>query len=110
MPLLTLSRARLAFGHHALLDGAELVLEPRERVGLIGRNGSGKSSLLKVLSGQAQLDDGERGAAPQATIAHVPQETELDGNERMFDAFAVLLGAAARLPCAYQHAPATVAG
>ena len=109
MPLLTLSRARLAFGHHALLDGAELVLEPRERVGLIGRNGSGKSSLLKVLSGQAQLDDGERWAAPQATIAHVPQEPELDGNETIFDAVAVGLGAAGRLLSDYHHALALLA-
>ncbi len=66
MPLLTLRNARLAFGHHRLLDGAEFQLDPRERVGLIGRNGTGKSSLLKVIAGLADLDDGELWLAPGA--------------------------------------------
>ena len=56
MPLVTLTHARLAFGHHPLLDDAEFQLDARERVGLIGRNGSGKSSLLRVIAGQAEID------------------------------------------------------
>ena len=57
MPLLTLRNAELAYGLHPLLDRASFVIEERERVGLIGRNGTGKSSLLKVITGLAPLDD-----------------------------------------------------
>ncbi len=78
MPVVSLSRARLAYGHQPLLDGADFQLDARERVGLIGRNGSGKSSLLKVLAGQAHLDDGELWVAPQARVACVAQEPDLD--------------------------------
>ncbi|MFO1397649.1 MAG: ATP-binding cassette domain-containing protein [Burkholderiales bacterium] len=59
MPVLTLQDAELAFGLHPLLDRAGLVLDDGERIGLIGRNGTGKSSLLAVLAGNAHLDDGE---------------------------------------------------
>ncbi len=51
MSLITLQNAQLAFGHVALLDHAEFSLETAERVGLIGRNGAGKSSLLRILGG-----------------------------------------------------------
>jgi ABC transport system ATP-binding/permease protein len=50
MPLLTFDRLELAYGHHPLLDGASLVIEAGERIGLIGRNGTGKSSLLKIIA------------------------------------------------------------
>ncbi|MFM7783752.1 MAG: ATP-binding cassette domain-containing protein, partial [Gammaproteobacteria bacterium] len=56
--LLQIENAELAYGSHPLLDGAGLRLVRGERLGLIGRNGSGKSSLLKVLAGQERLDDG----------------------------------------------------
>ena len=58
MAVLSLSNAHLAFGHVALLDDAAFALEPGERLGLIGRNGTGKSSLLKVVKGLEKLDDG----------------------------------------------------
>ena len=58
MAVISLSNAQLAFGHVALLDHAEFSLESAERVGLIGRNGTGKSSLLKIIAGQSKLDDG----------------------------------------------------
>ena len=58
MAVISISNAQLAFGHVALLDGAEFSLESGERVGLIGRNGTGKSSLLKTISGVSKLDDG----------------------------------------------------
>ena len=51
MPFITLDNASLAFGHHALLDHAAFQLDAGERVGLIGRNGAGKSSLLKAIAG-----------------------------------------------------------
>src|SRR6266571_2327981 len=58
MALLTLTNAHLAYGHVPLLDGASLALDGGERIGLIGRNGTGKSSLLKILAGLERPDDG----------------------------------------------------
>jgi len=58
MAVLSLSGAHLAYGHVALLDDAALSLEAGERLGLIGRNGAGKSSLLRVIAGLEKLDDG----------------------------------------------------
>ncbi|MEO8344516.1 MAG: ATP-binding cassette domain-containing protein [Betaproteobacteria bacterium] len=104
MPLLTLSRARLAFGHHALLDDAEFQLDTRERVGLIGRNGTGKSSLLKILAGLADLDGGDAWTAPQARIAWVTQEPEFAAGLSVFDAVALGLGAEGKLLADYHHA------
>jgi len=59
MPLITLQDAELAFGLHPLLDRAALVVDDREHIGLIGRNGTGKSSLLHVIHGTRDLDDGD---------------------------------------------------
>src|SRR3989440_10473891 len=74
MPLLTLTAAELAYGDLPLLDRASLALEDRERIGLIGRNGTGKSSLLGVLAGRVSLDDGELKARDGLRIVLVPQE------------------------------------
>ncbi|MEK7772491.1 MAG: ATP-binding cassette domain-containing protein, partial [Pseudomonadota bacterium] len=78
MPLITLENACLAFGHHALLDHVSLQLDPGERVGLIGRNGGGKSSLLRALSGEIKLDDGKLWRAPNLNLAYVSQEPILN--------------------------------
>src|SRR5438477_7071818 len=74
MPLLTLTAAELAYGDLPLLDRASFALEERERIGLIGRNGTGKSSLLGVLAGRVSLDDGELKSRDGLRIVLVPQE------------------------------------
>ncbi|CEN56080.1 ATP-binding cassette domain-containing protein [Candidatus Methylopumilus turicensis] len=93
MPHITLDNASLAFGHHALLDKASFQLDPGERVGLIGRNGAGKSSLLKVIAGEIKLDDGNVWRATSVRIVYVPQEPVLDPKHTVFEAVAEGLGA-----------------
>lgn len=84
MPLITLENACLAFGHHALFDHVSLQLDPGERVGLIGRNGGGKSSLLRALSGEIKLDDGKLWYAPNLKLAYVSQEPILNPTSTVF--------------------------
>src|SRR5439155_24223684 len=77
MTLFTLAEAELAFGLKPLLDRASLTVRDDERIGLIGRNGTGKSSLLKVIAGLIDLDDGEIKRREGLSIALVEQEPEL---------------------------------
>src|SRR5262249_18222717 len=74
---LTLLDAQLAYGDVPLLDRAALSVGEGERIGLIGRNGSGKSSLLRVIARLASLDDGELRLADGARVALVEQEPQL---------------------------------
>jgi ATP-binding cassette subfamily F protein uup len=92
MAVISLSSAQLAFGHVALLDHAEFSLETTERVGLIGRNGTGKSSLLKVISGKFKLDDGLLVMQQGLKIAYVEQEPVFDPAMSVFDAVASGMG------------------
>ena len=92
MAVISLSNAQLAFGHVPLLDHAEFSLENTERVGLIGRNGTGKSSLLKVLSGASRLDDGLLVMQQGVKIAYVDQEPQFDMALSVFDAVAAGMG------------------
>ena len=92
MPYITLDNASLAYGHHALLDHASFQLDAGERVGLIGRNGAGKSSLLKVIAGTSKLDDGTVWRDPGARVVYVPQEPELDATHTVFEAVSEGLG------------------
>ena len=77
MALITLINAHLAYGDLPLLDEANISIEPGERVGLIGRNGTGKSSLLSVLAGKTMLDDGQLQRMDGLTIHYVEQEPQL---------------------------------
>ncbi len=86
MALITLLNAQLAFGHVALLDHAGFSLEVGERVGLIGRNGAGKSSLLKILGGLTKPDDGSLQVQQGTRISYVAQEPSLEMGASVFAA------------------------
>lgn len=86
MALITLLDAHLAFGHVALLDHTSFSLESNERVGLIGRNGTGKSSLLRILAGIEKADDGALHMQQGLRLAFVAQEPVLKGQDTVFDA------------------------
>lgn len=101
MPYITLENASLAFGHHALLDKAAFQLDAGERVGLIGRNGAGKSSMLKALAGEIKLDDGKVWTAQSARTVYVPQEPELNANHTIYEAVAEGLGSVQKTLVAY---------
>ena len=103
MPYITLDKASLAFGHVALLDKIGFQLDENERVGLIGRNGGGKSSLLRVIAGQAVLDDGVLWRQPGVRICYVSQEPILNPDLTVFDAVAEGLGELHQIITDYHH-------
>jgi len=106
MPYLKLADACLAYGHVPLLDHAEFLLDPGERVALIGRNGTGKSSLLAALaagSGRGKLDDGEVWVQPGIRVGYVPQEPPFDTTATVFEAVISGMGEASRLLAAYHE-------
>jgi ATP-binding cassette subfamily F protein uup len=92
MALITLLDAQLAFGHVPLLDHADFSLIESERIGLIGRNGAGKSSLLKILGGLEKPDDGTLQVQQGLRITYVAQEPVLDLNASVFTAASAGLG------------------
>ncbi|WP_420997014.1 ATP-binding cassette domain-containing protein [Cupriavidus sp. 30B13] len=108
MALFSISDAQLAFGHVALLDHADFSLEAGERVGLIGRNGSGKSSLLKIVAGLSAPDDGLIARQSGVTSAYVPQEPQFSPGQAVFDAVSQGLGQVHDLLAAYEAALAAL--
>ena len=103
MSVISLSNAQLAFGHVALLDHTEFSLEAGERIGLIGRNGTGKSSLLKVIAGLAKLDDGLLSFQQGLRIAYVAQEPEFNPQASVFDTVAAGVSNALELIAQYEQ-------
>jgi ABC transport system ATP-binding/permease protein len=96
MSVLTLDDAEIAFGAHPLLDHAKLTVNDGERIGLIGRNGTGKSSLLQVIAGRADLDDGEIKLRDGLVVVLVEQEPELPRASSLRESLALRGGLALR--------------
>ena len=104
MPYLKLSAACLAYGHVPLLDHADFQLDPGERVALIGRNGTGKSSLLAAMAagtGRGRLDDGEVWVQPGIRVGYVPQEPPFDPAMTVFQAVVSGMGETSALLAEY---------
>ncbi len=97
MSLIVLSDACLAFGHVDLLSHADLSVSENERIGLIGRNGTGKSSLLKILAGLQQPDSGTLQLRQGLRVAFLAQEPDLNEQASVFDQVAVGISQAVRL-------------
>ncbi|MBY6032106.1 ATP-binding cassette domain-containing protein [Marinobacter daepoensis] len=88
MPLLTLDRISLAYGMHPLLDDAGLMVEPGERVCLLGRNGEGKSTLLKIVSGEVTPDGGIVRLEEGSVLSVLPQSLPSDDTRTAYDVVA----------------------
>ncbi len=103
MPLIKLDNGCLAYGHVPLLDAAAFQLDAGERVALIGRNGTGKSSLLAALAGKAHLDDGTLWTQPGLKLGYVPQEPPFDPVLTVFQAVVAGMGETSRLLADYHE-------
>jgi len=108
MPLLTLDRVSVAFGHLPLLDEASLQVEPGERVCVIGRNGTGKSTLLNVIAGALPPDGGRAWTQPDARIGRLAQDAPFLDARPVFDVVADGLGDLASIVTEYHHAAVAV--
>ena len=83
--LISAQELRLAYGRQCLLDGVSLTVSPGEKVGLVGRNGCGKTSLFKILAGESEPDAGEVSRRRGLRIGYLPQEFELDGTKSVLE-------------------------
>ena len=109
MPLLTLDSISLAYGHLPLFESASLQIEAGERIALIGRNGSGKSSLLKVIAGEVPQDAGSIWRAPGLRVSRLDQDVPLTGTRTVFDEVSSGLGELGALVSRYHDAAVSVA-
>ncbi len=103
MSLISLQEISLAFGGPRLFDELTLQVEPGERMALLGRNGAGKSTMLKVMAGELGIDHGSVAVQKGTTIAYLPQEVSRDMKGDVFDIVASGLGARATLLSDHHH-------
>ena len=104
MPLLTLNKVSLAYGHHPLLAKVDFNIEPGERVCLVGRNGTGKSTLFRVITGTALPDEGEVWRPDTLRVSYLEQEVPHNTPDTVFDVVAAGLGELGKVFSDYQHA------
>src|SRR5262249_32938004 len=109
MTLLRLDSVALAYGHIPLLAHADFQIEAGERVCLVGRNGTGKSTLLRVITSAAIPDEGEVWRRDGLRIGHLDQEVPPDSDETVFQVVAGGLGELGLLLTEY-HAAAQASG
>ena len=110
MPLIRLNNVSIAYGTHALLDNAEFQLDPGEKVGLLGRNGEGKSTLMKIIAGNVHADNGEVWRQAEIKMAWLEQSPDLDNEATIYDAVASGLGALGEWISQYHHLLETMDG
>ena len=110
MPLIRLKNVSIAYGTHSLLDKSDFQLDAGERVGLLGRNGEGKSTLMKIIAGRVQADNGEVWREPELKLAWLEQAPELDGDATIYDAVASGLGELGHWISQYHHLLETMDG
>ncbi|MFK5948333.1 MAG: ATP-binding cassette domain-containing protein, partial [Methylococcales bacterium] len=110
MPLISLNNVSIAYGTHALLKNAAFQLDPGERVGLLGRNGEGKSTLMKIIAGNVQADNGEVWREPQLKLAWLEQSPNLKDEDTIYDAVASGLGELGAWISQYHHLLETMDG
>ncbi|MCQ2031341.1 ATP-binding cassette domain-containing protein [Stutzerimonas zhaodongensis] len=103
MTLLKLTNVSLAYGNNPLLDGVSWQIARGERVCIIGRNGTGKSSMLSLVKGSQLPDDGEIWRAPGLKIGELPQELPLADERTVFDVVAEGLAGVGQLLADYHH-------
>jgi len=107
--VVSLDRVSVAFGHLPLLDHVSLAIDAGERVAVLGRNGEGKSTLLKVLAGDLAPDSGVVRRAPGTRVARLAQDATEAAQGTVFDVVAAGLGEIRDLVSAYHHAASLVA-
>lgn len=107
MTLLSANEIRLAYGHQVLLDGVTLAVAAGEKVGLVGRNGCGKTSLLKILAGENQADAGDLSARRELRVGYLPQEFELDPAFSVYDNIAAGTADVVDAICRYENGEGT---
>lgn len=110
MPLIRLKNVSIAYGTHALLKNAEFQLDPGEKVGLLGRNGEGKSTLMKIIAGNVHADSGEVWREPELKLAWLEQMPDLDDEATIYDAVASGLGELGDWISQYHHLLETMDG
>ncbi|MFZ4503519.1 MAG: ATP-binding cassette domain-containing protein [Methylovulum sp.] len=108
MPLLRLTNVSIAFGTHALLKNAEFQLDAGERVGLLGRNGEGKSTLMKIIAGNIYADHGDIWRQPGLKLSWLEQAPDLKDDATIYDAVADGLGELGQWLTRYHHLSLTM--
>ena len=109
MPLISFNDVSVSFGRQPLLEHASLQIDPGERVCLIGRNGAGKSSLLKVVDGGIVPDAGGLWRQPGLAIARLSQDLPREEDATVFDVVAEGLADVGRLLAEFHHVSRAVA-